>query len=611
MDGDCGKGYTAIHPSSCDFLGFHGGTSGDCGIVVPIWKEDISHIRGQSSDMCFTSKLKVDDCHGEDAPFIPGLHIIGKLDRRVYNETQTQFLPSPIQDAMIQDNKVNVQPAMLTFSRVNGKVIDPWHNALHKFEERKPITDWSGYEYAMKNPEEVFEGFADINEKIKPYTMEQVLFGDPDNGIEALPCDTSVTKEFKDQGFEIRSQPLEEKPSNKKKLWNKHTREISSELVDSMNELHSNIVNDEVEVRSYSEACLKDELRDTPRVLAGKTRMFFVSSLTIAIMCCMYFKPIFDKMKKSMWDSSCKVGINPLGYEWKDLWAWLNEYDGKLIGSDCAGWDYSIWYFWTYLYGLWACHCYKVSPDSKLGKILMKLARTVVGCIFCRGGFAYLLERGVSSGHYCTSNFNTFVNYCVHKTIFNLKRPWTDMQFKDFVRFVAYGDDNLAKLKEEILEWYNMLVLAKAFATMFGMNYTTPGKDAVTKPWLTTEEITFLCRKFRPIEHEGANVAVAAPLDKESIYGMLAWIRTPKPQTRPDGTVFTPTVEHQLKENMKTALMEMSLYPKREYMKFVDELLKWCRKSHFSPPVIRSYEVENGITAAQYHYVPIPLANQQ
>jgi hypothetical protein len=593
--GDCGKMFIAICPGSVDIMGFHAGTISGSGIVTPLWKEDIM-IEGQGGDLWVHPTLKIDTGNIKDAPFIPGLEPIGKLPRRVYSPTETCYEASPIQSAMVNDGCVPVAPAVLTFTTFdNGKTyVDPWKNALKKFEEREMVTDFTGIEYATKHVDELLEGFCDFPEVPEPYTLEQVLFGDPEKGIDALPCDTSVTYEFKQQGFEVRSEPVEVVPTRKKKLWNRHTKEIAQELRLSI-QLLLMAISMGIDIVSYSEACLKDELREWSRVLAGKTRMFFVSSLSVAILCCMYFKPIFDIMKRHMMSNPCKVGINPLGFDWHDLYRYIHELGPDFIfGSDCGGWDYGVLHFWTWFYGMWACNKYRVRPDSKLGKILMALAKTVVGCVFLHAGYAYQLLRGVSSGHYCTSNFNTFVNYMMHKIIFCALRPDVKMSFEQWVRFCAYGDDNLGGAHPDIKDWYNMLVLKKYFKEWFGMKYTTPGKEDVTSPFLKPDEISFLARKFRPIVHEGSVVSVAAPLDMDSIFGMLAWIRISKVGV---------TKEEQLQLNIKTALAEMSNYPQKDYERFCRQLYKWCRVSGVMCPVPASYDVEQERNIDQYHYV--------
>jgi hypothetical protein len=182
------------------------------------------------------------------------------------------------------------------------------------------------------------------------------------------------------------------------------------------------------------------------------------------------------------------------------------------------------------------------------------------------------------------------------------------MRFEEWVRFCAYGDDNLGQVHPEIAGWYNMLVLKEKFRDWFGMNYTTPGKDDVTSPFLAKDQISFLARKFRPIVHEGAIVAVAAPLDMDSIYGMLAWIRQP-PEGAKDSYGNPLTVDTQLQANIRTAIAEMSNYPKRQYNQFRFKLLGWCKKAGIQCPVVMDYEIECERNIDQYHYVSTDLVN--
>lgn len=115
-----------------------------------------------------------------------------------------------------------------------------------------------------------------------------------------------------------------------------------------------------------------------------------------------------------------------------------------------------------------------------------------------------------------------------------------------------------------------MQALSKYIYETFGMTYTTPDKSDVTTPFLELDDLEFLCRKFRK---EGS--VVFAPLSRDSICGMLHWVRKPSAKTG-------LTLRTQLEQNIEVASMEYFHYGKAVYDVETELLKDFCDKTYHS-----------------------------
>jgi hypothetical protein len=565
--GDCGQPVVALVQDGKDLVGIHFASEGNDSFIVPIYYEDFRHMQNVQGQIFLHPSVEIEDC--DSIPEIPGWEPLGRLKKSSFAPTASDFEASPLYNAMLDTNDVVVEPTHLSFFRNDeGEKIDPWSLALQKPGQRPFIENFAGVEFALENPEKCFKGFGVPRVPVSPFTAKQVLLGE-ENVTEGLPLDTSVTYENKVRNIKSRSQLV-----NKDRGW--IDPKIDQEIADL-----EQAVDEGREIVLYAEGCLKSETLPCERVQKGKARLFFVASYIMCIWSAMYVKPITDDLKKHLGDVGSSVGVNPHGFEWTSLYYRLNELTGGLFGGDCGGWDNSVKFFWTHVFWLWLCMCYKCSPQSRLGLRLRAIARSTIGGVVLRGQYAYYVHCMVFSGGYLTSLVNSFINWCIHVICFHLMRPSREYKFSKHVRLRVYGDDNVGRTSPEIMGWYNMFVLRDCFKKLFGMNYTTPDKGEVTEAFLRWDSLEFLSRKFRPIfGYDGSLVYVTAPLKMESILGMLAWVRSSKDNT----------VEEQLKINIKTALYEMSLHTKEDYDAFTEKLTFWLRETTVEGVVIPQYD---------------------
>lgn len=596
MSGDCGFPYVADEEGTHYILGIHLGAVARDTFCAPIYLEDL----GASGEMdvaltpgflqfdvtkkCFPEEILEDGALSFHRMNIKmGIDAKDVSSRKEFMPTESTFRPSVLYESMAQREMVTVGPTRLTFFRNDkGDLIDPHQIGFDKFSTRKWPENNDFIDFVAEKPTRSYKGFFDNTEVIRPWTLKEAL--ETNENTDSMPRDASVTVEYRGK-----KNSLGEDIKSRKDLWhldnNGKVVYIDEQLVKDVTCLEEWAADPLKTLQCGATICGKDELTALSNVEIGKTRLFMVAVLSLCMLTKMYLGPILAKMKNSLSGRPSAVGINPLGLQWSLLWDHLNEIPGQnWLAADCKGWDMSVLYFWTWVFWNFLCECYGCTQESRLGQILRNIASSIVGTSFIYMNGVYVLKRGVSSGHYATSFFNTFVNYCIHRGLFNFlkkKVPGSEKKkWKYHVRFVFYGDDNVGKASHHV-PWFNMKTLAKAFELYCGMNYTTSAKTEVTECYMNERDIEFLCRGFRLFQYEGVRY-VFAPLNKDSIYGMLAWIRKPT-----NGN----TEEGQIRQNIDTALREMFLHGRQEYENFTCVLQRICLESGLGGVKIRPWKM--------------------
>jgi hypothetical protein len=574
--GDCGRAYVAFIRDSADIIGIHMAGLGNDSYVCPVYLEDCIEV----------SKLPMvvlDAAVGQyELNQIGMITLPGecKLNKVTFMPTKTVFTESVIHEAMEMDGRVTVAPAQLTyFTNEEGHRVDPREKGFMKFADRKQVMDYSLLDYYFENVRKVNKGFGKPRRTVRKLTIEEAIFGN--ERVEALNQTASVTCDFPEF-------------SSRKDMWNKETGWIHPTIRKKVMELDSMTKKQDKHMMMHATVSTKDELRDLERVALGKTRLFMNCSLVWCIFLKMCLGDYYAELKTHMADVASSVGVNPFGFDWQRMYYYLNEIDGEFMAADCPGYDLGVLFDMTY--GLWILYCdaFCVSTTSEFGIQLFFVARAAASGILMYQGNAYRSDRSVWSGGYETSFANTYWNRTMHKLCFIRFRPDHTWKFEKCVRGLYYGDDNVIKTRFDTVKWYNMLTLKEGFEKYFGMGYTTSSKTEVLTPFVKREEVEFLGRSFRLVFKEEKLVMIAAPLNWDSIYGMLSWIRKSADVSN----------EEQLTINIRTACMEASLYGEEKYGAFVEELLKWSRESLF-PVYLYDYSYWKNRHINGYHTVEV------
>ena len=136
---------------------------------------------------------------------------------------------------------------------------------------------------------------------------------------------------------------------------------------------------------------------------------------------------------------------------------------------------------------------------------------------------AYMVHCGNPSGCNSTTIINT--NACDRY----YKLAWLGLapvemrsitKFYDNVTVAAYGDDSVAAIKREVIDWYNFKTISEHLLDLYGIKFTMADKAGTIIPYKSLEECTFLKNGFR---RDG--MIFHAIMDENTLYEMVNWIR--------------------------------------------------------------------------------------
>lgn len=569
LPGDCGFPYLVTDTETGDvkLLGIHVGKSGSDSYLVTMNDKDLPKLVAHTHELQNGKALVIEQ---------NGLHIPSYLEPKMkYDQTydgrlvamgtvKTAFIPTEtcFKPSVLQGNAekppiypittapAKLKPFIITDEGINSDLIKPLPKAVAKMTGA-PI---------RKFPLWIRRAFQDMQSKIFagfcPRTRKNFEMLTIEKACSMLDQSTSVGYDMQCLGFKSRHE-----------LWTKEgdtvtwihpiLRKIVEELINAMRAGKS--------LKNVVAACLKDELRDLLRVNEGKTRLFCVGSLSHLIVTVMVMGDIVKYMKDNRGSTDACIGINPHGWEWQKLNRRLRRWMGhcKFGGGDFSNYDSSI--LSEFAYGLYECLKWYTQWDDPF---LLWCLRCV--CIASVAPFMviirelYWMDWMNSSGGWLTGFLNTFVN-CV---IFNAYVMYVNMKFgmsfdeaEVFIKFF-YGDDNIWAVEDAFVPYCDMFKLNEFIFEHFGMTYTTPEKAGITKPFLEYEELSFLCRTL------GGDEDCHAKLSRDSITGMLLWIRKPK-----RGVSETT----QLCINIEQAAMEWYHYGLETFNKETSHMKEYCK----------------------------------
>ncbi len=539
--GNCMHMYVSadVISGSCDIIGAHFASHNGSAFVVPIWASDFPDLPEEEYDFLPGAydvnpiSVSGENCLYESFPAFAGTRQRGvNLKRKNFIPTKTELLPSPIHNELSKfvreelGHDIPVAPAPLTdFLNEKGDPVHVHANTFVKLAEHSGIDPMDEFIDMLitKYPDLILEGWLPSHDNRRFFMIALVdsLMSDDIEGLESMPRDSSPTYEFKilnktrkhlyGRGTSADPSPNPAWIVNDKGWW------VNPLLVCFIERLLKHVEAGGT-IKCFADACWKDELRGLEAVMAGKTRMFCVGSFTLAVVTKMAFGDLI-RSKHDLFIRPSKIGVNPYT-EWSTMHQMLKKFP-NIFGGDCSGWDYRLRGVFLYM-----LHKFidTLDVDEAHRKLMHAVADSVMGCILIYGN--YLLERlfMVPSGHWLTSYFNTFSNFVAHKIVwFYMKPPDFNDSFFTHVWMMFFGDDNGGCCSDVVAPWFNMQSIKFVFDKL-GMGYTTPDKKSVDTDFLPLEEFSFLSRGFRLCPKTGHTFA---PLNMDSIIGMLAYIREP------------------------------------------------------------------------------------
>jgi hypothetical protein len=600
-----------VHAHLRDVIGIVTGKSQQSCIITPICQADFPDFK-EARELITT----VDVGEFVASPYEEFTSKDGKISERVY-----AFPVIPGTRTLFHNSKLRIQPSeKSTF--VRSPIIGDLEEFLKKhwgefYMDSIPVAPTALTRNAQKNAFArlaLNSGCPLVNRKVRRLlenpivykgfgpklkgrslhirTLEQALFAN--GGLHGMPVSKSATTDLKIDKYDRKDMWGEDVYEDRMKGGAKPKLEwivVMCPEADGkrwINPIFRKLITEHVEkiesgnfqYQGFAEACLKDELTTVEKSQNEKTRLFMVSSLVLAVLCKMLLGDLMG-FHADLIDNPIKIGVNAHARDWEFIQDVLLTHE-NLLGGDYSGWDYSVLFLFV---TPWLSYL-KSLPWLNFAQAvlwIMALGPSIVGYIMVY--MDRLVERlqGVSSGHYWTSLFNSFVNYVMFSIAFYCLVPEEFYDMKDSLYvMIFYGDDNGGSVSSRIAEYFNLETIAKFFKEQFNMTLTDPEKKDIKTLFLNITTFKFLSRRFVQTP-EGA---VKAPLDAEAIVGMLAYIRKPTDKT----------IAEQLDQNIETAMRELVMYDRKYYESF-ENFFNSVRHKFGGKFVIKPYDL------AEYHWI--------
>lgn len=314
----------------------------------------------------------------------------------------------------------------------------------------------------------------------------------------------------------------------------------------------------------YSYQLNVDHLKDEPRPIEKVSfpRPFNITDYMDNILLRMSMCFLVASMKHYHMFTSAMCGINPASSVWMVV---MRQFENlPVCATDIKGWDYTMKRWLTIV----VCRLFqRVFPD----KYDFDFACwAFISCLYgvrCNAGRGRIPGGGNTSGNWCTTFFNTMCNHIYHCVvlIYGCELNGIDPLVQlGHLRLVLYSDDNISSLPGQL--WWNHQFLTHAFKDLLGITLTATDKSdaASMKPHYLITEVEFLCRRF-----ERRNGIAYAPLNIESLYQQLYWVRVP-------GKMYTSQALYsQLQINLDNVVRELCEYPPEEAAQMIAEIRRF------------------------------------
>lgn len=295
------------------------------------------------------------------------------------------------------------------------------------------------------------------------------------------------------------------------------------------------------------------------KVAAGKTRIFNMADVIVICIGKTLFGGFVNKIMNDRIFNGSSIGIN----KWKEfqfLAQYLREVaepeKENIVAGDFSNFDGTLNPCFLKMFVDVANAYYQ--DDYALAR--RAFVHDLIYSYRLRGNTIFSVLSGQPSGNYLTTILNTFYNNATVVYIYlNIMPPQYSSitHFKDLVRMVAYGDDNLISIHSTITDYFNMHTISKGFKELLNMTYTDETKLGIGVPFKPLSDCHFLQCKFLFNERDNQIVGVR---NKERIYETLYWYNSKN------------EVHEQVCANVEATTLEMLMYPENEYNEFVDKL---------------------------------------
>lgn len=493
---------------------------------------------------------------------IPGLAVAGFMTGYKFATPKSTLQDSPIINDL--DNLLGISmrneqgkrkyaPPMMKSALVNGEYIAPYNNWVKKLGVVKRslnqhvmnflIENYSTHLYnSMKSKKKNFS--------LSPYPLSVAQNGYPLNFyVRAVNNNTSAGALF--PGSKSLYNVNIEYPFKKDSVDPIFDiKEQLLEIIDSYKneELSHNLVG----------AQLKDEPREISKVLAGKTRVFAMSSYEMSLVNRMYLMPFYSLMCEQRDIFSTKVGINMHSVEADEMYRALSDFSPYIMEGDYGGYDTSMPVDIGLMANSVVYEFLKMSGYNKEALCITKgiLSDNLFPTIMFEGNVVQA-PGFQASGKYATAEDNSlrgvillqyaYLMMCTPCGDGHVLNRSTNFGLTDFFKYllpITYGDDMLCGVKPELSSFFNNITYGEFVARIYGMEFTSASKNQHSAQFTPITDISFLKRTFKMHPYMKRYVAI---LDKESLLKSLMYVLPSK----------VVSVDVQVVETMSSVLREL------------------------------------------------------
>lgn len=356
-------------------------------------------------------------------------------------------------------------------------------------------------------------------------------------------------------------------PWNKSKKYMMHAIPPIGETLDpvDLNDELKDRINEAIECYKRGEryhflykAHLKDEPISFAKAEAKKTRIFCGASIDSTFITRKYYLAAVRFIQNNRYTFENAVGINVDSIEWDDVYQYLTCFgtDG-IIAGDFSAYDKTMKA--VFLHAVfdildWLLMLSGNFKDTDKNVLYGIREDLIYSTTDFNGDLIEFFGKN-PSGNALTVILNGLVNCLYNRYAYYLLNPENECEsFKENVRLMVYGDDNIMGVNVDYAPWFNHTSLVFAYEKM-GIRYTMAEKTAKSVPYIKITEATFLKRYFR---YDDVLECQLAPIEFQSIADSLTmWVRS-KSITR----------EQQMLEIMSGALLKFFHFGEKTYKKW-------------------------------------------
>jgi len=448
----------------------------------------------------------------------PNIDLYGKIEGPVLVNNKSRLIKSKFHDVIwetfdkhgLQCSEVYAPPAMRPFVK-NGEYISLYNNFLRKVDNTPPplrvdILNKCVSEYTSR-----------IISHLPAEILSPLTFDDAVNGIAfddyTRRINVRTSSGFGFKGTKEAYLPIMEE--DEKGLFREAVDEVRAQLVDMSECYTQDLCSDSVFV-----LCPKDEPREISKVHKGATRLFNITPLALLIKSRQVLSPFYTRMVEYS-DAFCTaVGINMHG-EGGELIKKLNEFSPYIMEGDYSAYDVSnppmiARAANTIVYDV--CDLLGYSPYA-----LKEVKGVLSDGLFCTLELNkdIMVKAGLQpSGKYATAEDNSLRGVLMLMYAWYSNPVLENVPFFDNVLPIVYGDDMLAAVKPEYIEYFNNNTYQEQCMRLFNMKFTSASKSDSLEPYMRWDECSFLKRTFWT-HPEGE---ITAKLNCDSIAKSLMWV---------------------------------------------------------------------------------------